>query len=245
MTDWSLDMSWVESTTKEVDFVVQALDLRGGERILDLACGFGRHALELARRGYATLGVDFTPAYIARARSVAREEQLGCAEFLCADVRSVSFHEEFDVVLNMADGAIGYFDTDQENLKLFDRIGAALKADGQHVMGVCSAAHAIKHFPKRHWQAGSRALSLADFRWDAAARRMIYRGHHLKYGATLEPVSNEFSGDDNGIRLYTLDELAGILSRRGLRITAAYGNYDVSVPASEDALMQVVCSRKE
>jgi cyclopropane fatty-acyl-phospholipid synthase-like methyltransferase len=150
MTDWSLDiedMSWVERTTEEVDFVVEALDLRGDESILDLACGFGRHSLELARRGYSALGVDFTEAYIAHARSVAQEEQLDNAAFLLADVRSVSFHEEFDVVLNMADGAIGYFDTDEENLKLFGVIRAALKVGGKHVMGVCSAAHAAMYFP--------------------------------------------------------------------------------------------------
>ena len=114
-TGWSLDildMSWVECTNEETDFVIQALGLHGDERILDLACGFGRHTLELARRGYSVVGVDFTEAYIEHARSVAQEEQLDSAEFLLADVLEVSFHEEFDVVLNMADGAIGYLGTD-------------------------------------------------------------------------------------------------------------------------------------
>lgn len=248
LTGWSLDiqdMSWVEGTANEVDFVVEALDLRGDERILDLACGFGRHSLELTRRGYAVVGVDFTEAYIAHARSVAKEEALDKAEFLLADVRSISSHEEFDVVLNMADGAIGYSETDEENLKLFDIIGAALKVGGKHVMGVCSAAHAAKHFPKRSWAAGRQALSLADFRWDGTTSRMSYRGRHLKYGAVLEPLSDELPGGDDSIRLYTLEELEEILSRRGMRITAAYGDYDTSIPASDDHLMQVVCSRKE
>ena len=188
-SEWSLeieDMSWVENTAAEVDFVLEALELRGGERVLDLACGFGRHSLELARRGYLVVGVDFTEAYVMHARSIARDEHLDNAEFLLADVRDVSFHEEFDAVLNMADGAIGYFDTDEENLRLFDVIGAALKPGGRHVMGICSAAHAASHFPKRHWEAGSRSLSLADFRWNAASSRMLYRGHVLKYGEQLD-----------------------------------------------------------
>ena len=247
MNGWTLDiknMSWVEGTVKEVDCVVQALALRGGERILDLACGFGRHALELARRGYAVVGVDITPAYVADARLTAQQEHLA-VEFLEADVRQVSFHEEFDVVLSMADGAIGYFATEEENLRLFDVIGAALRVGGKHMMGVCSAAHAGEHFPKRHWEAGSRSLSLADFHWRAETSRMIYRGHVLEFGKVLEPFTNDFPDDGgDGIRLYTLEELERILRQRGLTILAAYGAYDTSVPASDDRLMQIVCSQK-
>jgi len=50
---WSLDMknqSWTEDSENQVDFIVKTLELTGGERILDLACGYGRHALSLARR---------------------------------------------------------------------------------------------------------------------------------------------------------------------------------------------------
>ncbi len=245
--DWSLsikEMSWVEHTVEEVDFVVEALALRGGERVLDLACGYGRHALELARRGYRVVGVDITAAYIADARASAAQEGLG-AEFVLADVREVAYAAEFDVVLNMADGAIGYFDTDAENLRLFDVIGRALRPGGRHVMGVCSAEHAAKHFPKRHWEAGSRCLSLADFEWDAATSRMQYRGHLFRFGDVLEAIPDAFPPAEGfGTRLYTLAELADILGRRGLAITAAYGAYDTAIPASPERLMQVVCSQK-
>lgn len=248
MSDWSLDikaMSWVEHTREEVDFILEALGLRGDERVLDLACGFGRHALELARRGYSVVGVDVTPAYIADARSTAEQENLS-VEFLQADVRTVSFEDEFDVVLNMADGAIGYFETDEENLELFDVIGRALRVGGKHLMGVCSAAHAGKHFPKRHWEAGHRSLSLADLQWRPDTSRMTYQSHVFRFGETLEPFADEFPPTDAvGTRLYTLKELGDILHERGLEILAAYGGYDVAIPASEDRLMQVVCSQKK
>ncbi len=246
--DWSLgikEMSWVEHTHEEVDFLVEALQLGGGERVLDLACGFGRHALELARRGYSVVGVDITAAYIADARAAAAREGL-VVEFLQGDVLAVPFVDAFDVVLNMADGAIGYFPTDEQNLDLFDVIGRALRIGGKHAMGVCSAAHAARHFPKRHWEAGSRSLSLADFAWNAATSRMLYRGHVLRYGETLAPIADAFTpSPDAGTRLYTLEDLDAILEERGLRILAAYGGYDTTIPASPDHLMQVVCSRKE
>jgi len=113
-------------------------------------------------------------------------------------------------------------------------------------MGVCSAAHARKHFPKRHWEAGQRSLSLADLQWNADTSRMIYQSHVLRFGETLEPIADDFPPTEVvGTRLYTLKELGDILHERGLEILAAYGGYDVAIPASEDRLMQVVCSQKK
>ena len=248
MSNWALDildMSWVEHTTEEVDFVIEALQLQGHERILDLACGFGRHSLELARRGYPVVGVDVTPDYIKYGQARASEEGLD-VEFICSDALDVTFRDEFDVVLSMADGAIGYFKREEDNLKLFDIIAAALKMGGKHIMGVCSADHAIKHFPMRCWDAGSRSVSLSDFRWNASTSRMSYRGHVLKFGQVLEPISNDFpEGGNCEIRLYSLEELKEILHQRGMNITMSYGAYDSAIPASEDQFMQVVCSWKD
>lgn len=81
---------------------------------LDLACGFGRHSLELARRDFAVTGVDITPSYIRFAEEVAQKEGLN-ARFFCQDIREANFEQTFDAVLNMADGAIGYLENDAEN----------------------------------------------------------------------------------------------------------------------------------
>ncbi len=58
---WTMDihdMSWVEQTKSQVDFLWDILQLDGKETVLDLACGFGRHSLELASRGCKVVGVD-------------------------------------------------------------------------------------------------------------------------------------------------------------------------------------------
>ena len=89
---WTLDirnMSWVEDTKRQVDFLIDKLELKGNERILDLACGFGRHSLEFARRGYEVTGVDITPAYIGYAAKQAGKEKLNAA-FICRDIRDSS-----------------------------------------------------------------------------------------------------------------------------------------------------------
>lgn len=127
---WAMDIqnqSWVEDTKRQTDFLVEKLNLNGNERILDLACGFGRHSLELARRGFAVIGVDITSDYVEYASAQASNERLN-AHFILSDIRQLEFENEFDVVLNMADGAVGYLENEEENLKIFDVVSKALKS---------------------------------------------------------------------------------------------------------------------
>lgn len=72
---WTLDVknqSWVEDTENQIDFIIKTLNLTGKERILDLACGYGRHSLSFARKGYSVVGVDITPEYIDDANKIAK-----------------------------------------------------------------------------------------------------------------------------------------------------------------------------
>ncbi len=64
------------------------------------------------------------------------------AKFICQDIRTITFDKEFDVVLNMADGAIGYLEDDGENHKIFSVIAKALKNGGKHFMDIMNGSYA-------------------------------------------------------------------------------------------------------
>lgn len=68
--------------------------------VLDLGCGIGRHALELARRGYHVVGVDRTARYLEIARARAQSGRLH-AEFIGEDMRRFARAEAFDGVISM------------------------------------------------------------------------------------------------------------------------------------------------
>jgi len=238
---WTLDIknqSWVEDTENQVDFIIKTLNLTGQERILDLACGYGRHSLSFARKGYSVVGVDITPEYIDDAQKTAKAESLN-AVFIHTDIRNVRFENEFDVVLNLADGAIGYLETDEENLKIFDVISHALKS--RHFMDVCNAEHAEHYFPKLNWEAGEKALALSKFEWDAKTRRMLYGGWDIPYGLPATKP-NITTGDPT--RLYSLSELNLIMQQRKMRIISAFSNY-YGKEASLKDLQLLVYSQKQ
>ena len=240
---WTLsiqDMSWVEDTARQVDFLIEKLELKGNEKILDLACGFGRHSLELARRGFEVTGVDITPAYIEYAAAQAQAENLN-ARFICSDIRDVAFAEQFDVVLNMADGAIGYLENEEENRKIFQVVSKALKPGGKHFMDIMNGGYAESHFPCRLWEAGEKCLTLSNFEWDAEKKTLIYGQVDYPYGESLYKPDMQ---EGNPIRLYTREEIESIFGVLNMKVMDCCADFS-GAPASDNHIQLLVCSRKQ
>ncbi|MCI2048000.1 MAG: class I SAM-dependent methyltransferase [Faecalibacterium sp.] len=241
-TSWSLDIkqqSWTENTEKEVSFLIRELGLCGNEKILDLACGYGRHALEFARRGYHVVGVDITKAFIDDAEAAARRENLP-AQFILSDIRDVSFTAEFDVVINMADGAIGYLESESENLKIFDIVSRALKPGGQHFMDIMSADYADTHYPCKLWDSGKNGLTLSAFEWDKSTNILLYGQNDFCFGDVLKAPDFAYG---NPTRLYHSAEIDRIMKARGMATMKKFCDYD-GTAASENGLQLMVMSKK-
>jgi hypothetical protein len=153
----------------------------------------------------------------------------------------VVFNNEFDVVLNLADGAVGYLETDEENLKVFDIIAKALKSDGKHFMDICNAEYAELFFPKRHWQIGKNEIALEEFKWIPEIRTMLYGAGSLRFG---DVVQNPNIVLPNITRLYSKSELSIILKKRGMEIVSAFSDY-CGKPDSNKELQLMVYSQKK
>jgi SAM-dependent methyltransferase len=213
----SAEMAWTDRTGTEVDRVIKILQPRGGERILDMACGSGRHSLELRRRGFSVVGADISPDLIEIARRDADEAGLE-VDFVLSDLRDLKFESEFDLVLNLNDGAIGYLESDEENLRTFEVISRALRPGGRNLIQLPNVLYARERLPQRSWIPASDMIELVEHRWDKKTRRMEGKMVAARFGEVLEDLDGiEFSQ-----RLYSVDELRQIYASVGMELLAVY-----------------------
>ncbi len=111
----------------EVDEIIDLLALQPGSAVEDLGCGRGRHAIPLARRGFAVTGVDLSEKMLGIARTRARKEGVA-VEWVREDMRVFRRPGTFDLCLSLFT-SFGYFN-DEENQKVLDNVGMSLKEGG-------------------------------------------------------------------------------------------------------------------
>jgi SAM-dependent methyltransferase len=134
--------AFTKGTAQEIDFLHAALELAPGQTVLDVGCGPGRHALELARRGIGVLGVDASPEFIEIARQASSDEGLP-ARFECIDVRDLHYDGEFDAAICLCQGGFGLLGG-HDDLDVFHRIVQAVKIGGAVAVSAFHVAFAVR-----------------------------------------------------------------------------------------------------
>jgi SAM-dependent methyltransferase len=230
---------WADRTEAEVDRALAMLGASGGERVLDLACGTGRHALELARRGHEVVGLDISPDLLAIAESDAAEQGLS-ATFVEVDLRQMDYHDEFDLVLSLNDGAIGYFETEEENRRSFEVIAEALRAGGGHLMQLPNVLYAETHLPQKTWIEGGSMIELIDHRWDPSTRYLEGTTTPIHFGEVFEGVKPIPFRQ----RLYSADELKEIYASAGMALENVFRGSGKPRPPKDNQFEVFFAGRK-
>lgn len=122
------DPKWRKKTGQEIAFLRRILRLPRRSHILDVGCGVGRHAVELAKLGYDVTGVDISSRYLAEARRRARKQRVH-AHFIRGDMRRLDFNKTFDAAINLFT-SFGYFPSPSDDLKVLRGVCRALKPGG-------------------------------------------------------------------------------------------------------------------
>jgi SAM-dependent methyltransferase len=128
------DYPFTQNTENEVNWMVKEYLTNPEMKILDVGCGTGRHAINLATRGYKKItAIDLSPTMISAAQNAAREKNAP-VDFRICDAREMPFENEFDAALCLCEGAFGLLENDAENYKILSAVHRALKKNGIFIL---------------------------------------------------------------------------------------------------------------
>ena len=209
----------IENTRRDVDFIMAAAPIQPHSQILDLCCGQGRHAIELARRGFKNVsGVDRSRYLVRLAKKRAQTENLSVS-FKEGDARNPRLNENtFDCVVIMGN-SFGYFSNKQDDEKVLTSVGKLLRPTGQIVLDITDGAYMAEHFERRSWEwidehhLVCRERSLSADRERLISREVIV---HDESGV----LADQFYAE----RLYTKDAIQKLLEKCGFRNVRQHGS---------------------
>jgi SAM-dependent methyltransferase len=146
-----LRYSFTKGTVQEVDFLVREMGLEPGMRVLDVGCGPGRHAYELARRGFVVHGIDISERFV----EVATANAPDGATFERMDARHLPFDSEFDVVICLCQGAFGLMTANGDDEVVLQGMARALRVGGRLALSAFSSYFAVKYHEAATFDAGT------------------------------------------------------------------------------------------
>ncbi|MBN2585932.1 MAG: class I SAM-dependent methyltransferase [Candidatus Fermentibacteraceae bacterium] len=231
---WSKKLT--ESSGKAVDRVVKLLDMKEGDSVLDLACGFGRHSLEFAVRGFRVTGVDLNRELIDEAGEKARSQGLD-AVFVLADMRDFAEQDSFDHIVILYN-SFGYFRDPRDDMRVLRNCLTSLLPGGRLLTGVVGREVLQRSMPSRssrYWreEGGLTVLEEStvdeDFSW-IDNRWIVLEGARRR-------------NCEYGMRIYSEEGMRDLMRRAGFDEICAYGDLS-GAPYDEEAHHLLTVARK-
>lgn len=204
-------------TEGEVEFIRSILALKRGVRLLDAACGYGRHLVPLIERGVDAVGCDLSADLLAEASM--RLSSAGVASgrrLVRADNRYLPFEEVFDAACLMYT-SFGYFDAEDENFKVLASLAGALKSGGRLLIETVNRDYYIRMTTPKDWFEKDGAFILEQKTFDPVRNR-----------SEIDVTVIDSAGKrtyHHSIRLYSFTELSMFLEAAGFEVEEVRGGF--------------------
>ena len=225
----------IAAGTGEAERAVRLLGLTPGQLILDVACGYGRHSIPLARQAVRVVGLDLNGYFLSLAKEHASAEHQS-AQFVCGDMRQLPFKGVFDAAVCMG-GSMGQFSTEEEDLALLQQAAEALKPGGKFLLDVANRDGMLSHFIGKDWdEREDGTVVLHERQWDALSGRMERKD-------TVIGPDGRKREYERSMRLYGAPEITSLVRRAGFDVLALYGGLAGSALGWDSPRVNVVARR--
>ena len=216
-------------TESEVTLFARLLDIKEGNSVLDLACGQGRHLIELAQRGdYNLFGLDRSRYLIHRAKNIAKKRGLAI-NFKEGDARKLPYPTDSLDFVTILGNSFGYFETSDDDLKILKEVFRVLKPGGKLLMDVADGSYLRENFTPRSWE------WIDKTHFVCRERSLAFDNERL---ISREVVTNTEKGvivdQFYAERLYTKEHLAHLITEVGFKETDFHGNIGADSMRNQD-----------
>jgi SAM-dependent methyltransferase len=194
-----------------IDNILKYIPHNPQAKILDIACGEGRHAAYIASKGYDVLGIDLSE----RSISIAKAKEHQHLKFAVEDMRTVVKANHFDVVFNCFT-SFGYFDTLAENQLVANAFAAQLKEGAYLIFDFLNVHKTIKNLVERE----SKTIDNITFQ----ITRKIDQGFIFKSIEVDDPQQGRLVFQEK-VAALDKERIAQFFIQAGLHQVSIFGNY--------------------
>ncbi len=215
-----------------VELIVKSLGIKSDSKILDMACGSGRHAVIFAKRGFDVTAVDLSQMLLSDAKASARENDVKI-NFVLSDILDFQTTQRFSLSLNLFT-SFGYFDDDEDNfrviLKAYD-----LLIDGGYFV--------IDYFNKNYLLKNLIPTTVFSENGLRITQNRAIQGTRVVKNITIE---NNGSIEEfyESVRLYSYDEMLDYIKKAGFSILKEYGDYNGNNFINESSPRLIILAKK-
>jgi SAM-dependent methyltransferase len=207
-----------EEAAETIAWLIEEVNLAPAARVLDLACGNGRHGRELAQRGFKTYGLDLSWPLL---RGTRLPDQGTGMRRVRGDMRHLPFKKSsFTLVLSLFT-SFGYFASAEEDQRVICEISRLLEKGGTYVLDFLNASLVRSQIVPSE-EASINGKRVTILRWLDEPRGLVEKR------ILIHESEVAFREYRESVRLYSEGDLREMLARAGIRARASFGDYDGS-----------------
>lgn len=212
-----------------IDNLTAYLQPAPGSKILDIACGRGRHSVYLQKKGFDVTGIDLSEQNIKYAKQFEQPH----LHFFVHDMRKLGYVNYYDIAMNLFT-SFGYFDTEKEHINALKSFRKSIKDDGRVVIDYFNASKILGHLIHRE----TKTIEGIDF----DIQKSVSEGRIIKK-INFEHKGKRFAFEEK-VQAFILADFEQLFEKSGLTIKATFGNYKLDAfDVSKSERLILVCEK--